>query len=50
MIFLSFRYLAQGNLRDANVLMDEIKKQVQSQNVNLPRSDLMQFINYLLET
>ncbi|KAH6774348.1 golgi-to-ER traffic-like protein [Perilla frutescens var. hirtella] len=43
-------YLALGNLRDANVLMDEIKKQVQSQGVNLPRSELMQFINYLLET
>ncbi|XP_042010328.1 protein GET4-like [Salvia splendens] len=43
-------HLAQGNLRDAIVLMDEIKKQVQSQGVNLPRSDLMQFTNFLLET
>ncbi|KAL1569259.1 protein GET4-like isoform X1 [Salvia divinorum] len=44
-------YLSQGNLRDAIILMDDIKKQVQqSQGVNLPRSDLMQFTNFLLET
>ncbi|XP_042004939.1 protein GET4-like isoform X1 [Salvia splendens] len=43
-------YLAQGNLRDAIVLMDEIKKQEQSQGVNIPQSDLMQFTSFLLET
>ncbi|PIN11086.1 hypothetical protein CDL12_16317 [Handroanthus impetiginosus] len=43
-------YLALGNLRDANVLMDEIKKQVQSRDVDFPRSELMQFISYLLKT
>ncbi|XP_047964541.1 protein GET4 isoform X1 [Salvia hispanica] len=44
-------YLAQGNLRDAIILMDEIKKQVQqSEGVNFPQSDLMQFTNFLLET
>ncbi|XP_061373934.1 protein GET4 [Gastrolobium bilobum] len=44
------RYLSSGNLRDANILMDEIKKQVESAEVEIPRTDLMQFINYLLPT
>ncbi|KAL2234877.1 Golgi to ER traffic protein 4 homolog [Sesamum indicum] len=43
-------YLALGNLRDANVLMDEMKKQVQVREVDFPRSELMQLINYLLKT
>ncbi|KAK4771848.1 hypothetical protein SAY86_013623 [Trapa natans] len=42
-------YCALGNLRDANNLLDEIKKQVQSNNLELPSSDLMQFIEYLLQ-
>ncbi|KAK4754574.1 hypothetical protein SAY87_002678 [Trapa incisa] len=42
-------YCALGNLRDANNLFDEIKKQVQSNNLELPSSDLMQFIEYLLQ-
>ncbi|KAL8511427.1 hypothetical protein ACS0TY_018002 [Phlomoides rotata] len=45
-----FMYLALGNLRDANVLVDEIKKQVQYRDGDFPRSELMQFINYLLKT
>ncbi|KAL6123834.1 hypothetical protein ACLB2K_076351 [Fragaria x ananassa] len=43
-------YLALGNLRDANVLMDEIKMQVEAKQLEFPKSDLMQFINFLLET
>ncbi|KAK9913298.1 hypothetical protein M0R45_037120 [Rubus argutus] len=43
-------YLSLGNLRDANILMDEIKKQVESKKLEFPKSDLMQFINYLLQT
>ncbi|KAL0424891.1 UNVERIFIED_CONTAM: Golgi to ER traffic protein 4 [Sesamum radiatum] len=43
-------YLALGNLRDANVLMDEMKKQVQVREVDFPRSELMQLVNYLLKT
>lgn len=52
LIFLScsYRYLALGNLRDANVLMDEIKMQVEAKQLEFPKSDLMQFINFLLET
>lgn len=44
-------YLAMGNLRDANCLMDEVKKQVESSSkIEIPKSDLMRFINYLLPT
>ncbi|KAJ9175563.1 hypothetical protein P3X46_014107 [Hevea brasiliensis] len=43
-------YLAMGNLRDANCLLDEIKKQVESKKIELPKSDLMRYINYLLPT
>ncbi|KDP46160.1 hypothetical protein JCGZ_06671 [Jatropha curcas] len=43
-------YLAMGNLRDANFLMEEIKKQVEDTKIELPKSDLMRFINYLLPT
>ncbi|XP_010520115.1 PREDICTED: Golgi to ER traffic protein 4 homolog [Tarenaya hassleriana] len=44
-------YLAQGNMRDANFVMDEIKKQAESgQHHELPESDLIQFISYLLQT
>lgn len=39
-----------GNLRDANYLMDEIKKQVESKQLDFPQSDLIQFIIYLLQT
>ncbi|XP_057423180.1 protein GET4 [Lotus japonicus] len=44
------RYLTLGNLKDANVLMEEIKKQIESTKVELPQTDLMQFIVYLLQT
>ncbi|XP_062160271.1 protein GET4 [Alnus glutinosa] len=43
-------YLSAGNLRDANCLMDEIKKQVESKQLEFPQSDLIQFIIYLLQT
>ncbi|KAM7499182.1 hypothetical protein LguiA_023596 [Lonicera macranthoides] len=43
-------YLAMGNLRDANYLMDELKKQLQTGELKFPQSDLIQFINYILLT
>lgn len=43
-------YLALGNLRDANYVYDEVKKQLESKEVEYPESDLMQFISYLLQT
>ncbi|KAL2324748.1 hypothetical protein Fmac_023806 [Flemingia macrophylla] len=44
------RYLSSGNLKYANILMEEIKKQTESAEVVFPRTELMQFINYLLQT
>ncbi|RVW22421.1 hypothetical protein CK203_111201 [Vitis vinifera] len=41
---------AFGNLRDANYLMDEVKKQVESKELDYPESDLTEFIDYLLLT
>ncbi|XWS75104.1 hypothetical protein CRYUN_Cryun01aG0056300 [Craigia yunnanensis] len=43
-------YLSVGNLQDANCLMDELKRQVASQELDFPRSDLIQFITFLLLT
>lgn len=43
-------YLSLGNLRDANYLMDEVKKQVESKELEYPESDLTEFIDYLLLT
>ncbi|OMO71608.1 hypothetical protein CCACVL1_18133 [Corchorus capsularis] len=43
-------YTSMGNLRDANFLLDEIKRQVASQNVDFPQSHLIQFITFLLLT
>lgn len=43
-------YLSLGNLRDANGLLDELKKQLESMQLELPRSDLIQFITYILQT
>uniref|UniRef100_A0A5B6Z0W7 Golgi to ER traffic protein 4 n=1 Tax=Davidia involucrata TaxID=16924 RepID=A0A5B6Z0W7_DAVIN len=43
-------YLSVGNLRDANYLMDEVKKQAESKQLDFLQSDLTQFINYLLQT
>ncbi|OAY65681.1 Golgi to ER traffic protein [Ananas comosus] len=43
-------YLSQGNLRDANILIDEIKRQLESKQLEFPRSDLTKFIDYLLQT
>ncbi|RZR97084.1 hypothetical protein BHM03_00026200 [Ensete ventricosum] len=42
-------YLSQGNLRDANNLMDELNKQLEHEQLELPDSDLIQFIKYLLQ-
>ncbi|GMI84856.1 Guided Entry of Tail-anchored proteins 4 [Hibiscus trionum] len=43
-------YLSMGNLRDANYLMDELKRLVESQELDFPESDLIQFITFLLLT
>ncbi|KAJ4720853.1 Golgi to ER traffic protein 4-like [Melia azedarach] len=43
-------YLSLGNLRDANYLMDEVKKQVESKQLDFCQSDLIQFVFYLLQT
>lgn len=43
-------YLSLGNLKDANYLMDEVKKQSESKQHESPQSDLTQFTVYLLET
>ncbi|GMI78797.1 Guided Entry of Tail-anchored proteins 4 [Hibiscus trionum] len=43
-------YLSLGNLQDANSLMDELRKQVQSQEMDFPASDLIHYINLLLLT
>lgn len=43
-------YLALGNMRDANYVLNEVKKQAESKELDFPDSDLMQFINYLLQT
>ncbi|XP_028782627.1 Golgi to ER traffic protein 4 homolog [Neltuma alba] len=44
------RYLSSGNLRDANILMEEIKNEVASKEIKFPQTDLMQFVNFLLQT
>ncbi|KAI9124630.1 hypothetical protein K1719_004552 [Acacia pycnantha] len=44
------RYLSSGNLRDANILMEEIKNAVASKEIKFPQTDLMQFISFLLQT
>ncbi|OVA02801.1 Uncharacterized protein family UPF0363 [Macleaya cordata] len=43
-------YLSLRNLRDANNLLDEIRKQAESDQLEFPQSDLLQFIEYLLQT
>ncbi|CAH8280649.1 unnamed protein product [Arabidopsis lyrata] len=43
-------YLSMGNMKDANFMMDEIKKQAETKYPELSESDLIQFISYLLET
>lgn len=43
-------YLALGNLRDANYVVDEVKKQLESKELEFPESELMQFVSYLLLT
>lgn len=44
------RYLSLGNLGDANDLVDEVQKQMQDKELDYPHSELIEFINYLLET
>lgn len=36
--FLCDRYLSLGNLRDANCLMDELKKQLKGKDLDFPKS------------
>ncbi|WOK95841.1 Golgi to ER traffic protein [Canna indica] len=43
-------YLSQGNLRDANNLMEELRKQLEWKQLDFPNSDLIQFIQFLLRT
>ncbi|XP_024971521.1 Golgi to ER traffic protein 4 homolog [Cynara cardunculus var. scolymus] len=43
-------YLSIGNLRDANNIMDEIKKLARAKELEFPESELMRFIDYLLQT
>ncbi|XP_076889248.1 protein GET4-like [Bidens hawaiensis] len=43
-------YLSIGNLRDANSIMDEIDKLASVQGLVFPDSELVEFINYLLQT
>ncbi|WOG88055.1 hypothetical protein DCAR_0207288 [Daucus carota subsp. sativus] len=43
-------YLSLGNLGDANDLVDEVQKQMQDKELDYPHSELIEFINYLLET
>ncbi|XP_074276248.1 protein GET4 isoform X2 [Silene latifolia] len=43
-------YLALGNLRDANYIMDEVKQKVESKELEFPKSELMELIVYLLKT
>lgn len=43
-------YLSQGNLKDANFLMDELSKQLESKHLELPQTELTQFVWFLLQT
>ncbi|XP_068642533.1 protein GET4-like isoform X1 [Aristolochia californica] len=43
-------YLSLGNMRDANFLLDEVRKQLKIKDLGFPRSDLIKFILYLLQT
>uniref|UniRef100_A0A3B6EBN3 Golgi to ER traffic protein 4 homolog n=1 Tax=Triticum aestivum TaxID=4565 RepID=A0A3B6EBN3_WHEAT len=43
-------YLSLGNLRDANLLMDGMKEQLKSADMELPKTALIEFIKYLLQT
>ncbi|CAN0825372.1 Protein GET4 [Linum grandiflorum] len=43
-------YLSMGNMRDANFLLDEVKKQAEAKKLEFPQSDLIYFISYLLQT
>ncbi|KAG6503232.1 hypothetical protein ZIOFF_035543 [Zingiber officinale] len=43
-------YLSQGNLKEANNLVDNVKLQLNEKQLELPKTDLIQFIEYLLQT
>ncbi|GKF19799.1 Golgi to ER traffic protein 4, partial [Tanacetum coccineum] len=43
-------YLSIGNLRDAKNLIEEIDKLAGAKELDFPESELMRFINYLLQT
>lgn len=45
-----YRYLSQGNLKEANNLVDNVKLQLNEKQLELPKTDLIQFIEYLLQT
>ncbi|KAG5412274.1 hypothetical protein IGI04_008593, partial [Brassica rapa subsp. trilocularis] len=43
-------YLSMGNMKDANFMMDEVKRQAETINPELSESELIQFISYILGT
>lgn len=44
------RYLALGNLRDANRLYDAVKRRLTDNSEQFPDSPLMHFVKFLLAT
>lgn len=47
--YFCIRYLSLGNMGDATDFLDEITSQVEAKGLELPASDLMEFIEYLME-
>ncbi|KMZ70054.1 Golgi to ER traffic protein 4 [Zostera marina] len=43
-------YLSQEGLKNANYLMNELRKNLESKKLGFPQSELIQFIVYLLQT
>ncbi|KAI4352893.1 hypothetical protein L6164_007101 [Bauhinia variegata] len=44
------RYLSAGNLRDANMILEEINNQIHSTEIEFPQTELTVFISFLLQT
>ncbi|KAI9098475.1 hypothetical protein K1719_025100 [Acacia pycnantha] len=44
------RYLSSGNLKDAKILMENLKSEAEEADIELPQTDLMQFVSFLLPT
>ncbi|XP_028782851.1 Golgi to ER traffic protein 4 homolog [Neltuma alba] len=44
------RYLSSGNLKDAKILMEVIKREAEAADIEFPQTDLMQFVSFLLPT